>query len=91
METNNNDKDNYKITEIEAPEGYRKIDGVIEFNVIKEGYTPIGIETVSTPEGVTVEWDTRTKAVRIIVKDEEAQLITIGGNVWEDAKQEKQV
>lgn len=86
VETNNNDKDNYKITEIEAPEGYRKIDGVIEFNVTKEGYTPIGIETVSTPEGVTVEWDTRTKAVRIIVKDEEAQLITIGGNVWEDAK-----
>lgn len=89
VEVNNNNKDNYKITEIEAPEGYRKIEGVIEFNVLKEKYTPIGIEPVSTnpyPEGVTVEWDTRTKAVRIIVKDEEAQLITIGGNVWEDAK-----
>ena len=89
VEVNNNNKDNYKITEIEAPEGYRKIEGVIEFNVLKEKYTPIGIEPVSTnpyPEGVTVEWDTRTKTVIIIVKDEKAQLITIGGNVWEDAK-----
>ena len=88
---NSEGEDHFKIEEIEAPAGYKMINGAIEFDVKKEKLITIdgtdkygitGIINVNAPEGVTIELNGRGE-ISIVIPN---QKISIGGNVWEDAK-----
>lgn len=92
---NSERKDHFKIEEIEAPAGYKMINGAIEFDVKKEKLITIdgtdkygitGIINVNAPEGVTIELNGRGEISIVIPNQKDIQLISIGGNVWEDAK-----
>ena len=90
---NSERKDHFKIEEIEAPAGYKMIDGAIEFDVEigkadigKNAYVIKGIINVNAPEGVTIELNGRGEISIVIPNQKDIQLISIGGNVWEDAK-----
>ncbi len=89
---NSEGEDHFKIEEIEAPAGYKMINGAIEFDVKKEKLITIdgtdkygitGIINVNAPEGVTIELNGRGE-ISIVIPNQ--KLISIGGNVWEDAK-----
>lgn len=91
LELNSEGEDHFKIEEIEAPAGYKMINGAIEFDVKKEKLITIdgtdkygitGIINVNAPEGVTIELNGRGE-ISIVIPN---QKISIGGNVWEDAK-----
>lgn len=97
---NSEGEDHFKIEEIEAPAGYKMINGAIEFDVKKEKLITIdgtdkygitGIINVNAPEGVTIELNGRGEISIVIPNQKDIKLISIGGNVWEDAKLEKQV
>lgn len=88
-------EDHFKIEEIEAPAGYKMINGAIEFDVKKEKLITIdgtdkygitGIINVNAPEGVTIELNGRGEISIVIPNQKDIKLISIGGNVWEDAK-----
>lgn len=89
---NSEGEDHFKIEEIEAPAGYKMINGAIEFDVKKEklitidGYGITGIINVNAPEGVTIELNGRGEISIVIPNQKDIKLISIGGNVWEDAK-----
>lgn len=92
---NSEGEDHFKIEEIEAPAGYKMINGAIEFDVKKEKLTTIdgtdkygitGIINVNAPEGVTIELNGRGEISIVIPNQKDIKLISIGGNVWEDAK-----
>ena len=90
---NSERKDHFKIEEIEAPAGYKMIDGAIEFDVEigkadigKNAYVIKGIINVNAPEGVTVELNGRGEISIVVQNKKDIKLISIGGNVWEDAK-----
>lgn len=89
---NSEGEDHFKIEEIEAPAGYKMINGAIEFDVKKEklitidGYGITGIINVNAPEGVTIELNGRGEISIVIPNPKDIKLISIGGNVWEDAK-----
>lgn len=87
--------DHFKLEETEAPTGYKMIEGAIEFDVQKEKVTTIdgkdkygitGIINVNAPEGVTVELNGRGEISIVVQNKKDIKLISIGGNVWEDAK-----
>lgn len=95
LKLNSEGEDHFKIEEIEAPAGYKMIDGAIEFDVKKEKlittdgtdkYGITGIINVNAPEGVTIELNGRGEISIVIPNQKDIQLISIGGNVWEDAK-----
>ena len=92
---NSEGEDHFKIEEIEAPAGYKMINGAIEFDVKKEKLITIdgtdkygitGIINVNAPEGVTIELNGRGEISIVIPNQKDIKLISIGGNVWEDAK-----
>lgn len=92
---NSEGEDHFKIEEIEAPAGYKMINGAIEFDVKKEKLITIdgtdkygitGIINVNAPEGVTIEINGRGEISIVIPNQKDIKLISIGGNVWEDAK-----
>lgn len=92
---NSEEEDHFKIEEIEAPAGYKMINGAIEFDVKKEKLITIdgtdkygitGIINVNAPEGVTIELNGRGEISIVIPNQKDIKLISIGGNVWEDAK-----
>jgi len=92
---NSEGEDHFKIEEIEAPAGYKMINGAIEFDVKKEKLITIdgtdkygitGIINVNAPEGVTIEINGRGEISIVIPNQKNIKLISIGGNVWEDAK-----
>lgn len=92
---NSEGEDHFKIEEIEAPAGYKMINGAIEFDVKKEKLKTIdgtdkygitGIINVNAPEGVTIEINGRGEISIVIPNQKNIKLISIGGNVWEDAK-----
>lgn len=92
---NSEGEDHFKIEEIEAPAGYKMINGAIEFDVKKEKLKTIdgtdkygitGIINVNAPEGVTIELNGRGEISIVIPNQKDIKLISIGGNVWEDAK-----
>lgn len=90
---NSERKDHFKIEEIEAPAGYKMIDGAIEFDVEigkadigKNAYVIKGIINVNAPEGVTVELNGRGEISIVVQNKKDIKLISIGGSVWEDAK-----
>lgn len=92
---NSEGEDHFKIEEIEAPAGYKMINGAIEFDVKKEKlitidgtdkYEITGIINVNAPEGVTIELNGRGEISIVIPNQKDIKLISIGGNVWEDAK-----
>lgn len=92
---NSEGEDHFKIEEIEAPAGYKMINGAIEFDVKKEKlitrdgtdkYGITGIINVNAPEGVTIELNGRGEISIVIPNQKDIKLISIGGNVWEDAK-----
>lgn len=92
---NSEGEDHFKIEEIEAPDGYKMINGAIEFDVKKEKLITIdgtdkygitGIINVNAPEGVTIELNGRGEISIVIPNQKDIKLISIGGNVWEDAK-----
>lgn len=92
---NSEGEDHFKIEEIEAPAGYKMINGAIEFDVKKEKlitidgtdkYVITGIINVNAPEGVTIELNGRGEISIVIPNQKDIKLISIGGNVWEDAK-----
>lgn len=92
---NSEGEDHFKIEEIEAPAGYKMINGAIEFDVKKEKLITIdgtdkygitGIINVNAPEGVTIELNGRGEISIVIPNPKDIKLISIGGNVWEDAK-----
>lgn len=92
---NSEGEDHFKIEEIEAPAGYKMINGAIEFDVKKEKlitndgtdkYGITGIINVNAPEGVTIEINGRGEISIVIPNQKNIKLISIGGNVWEDAK-----
>lgn len=92
---NSEGEDHFKIEEIEAPAGYKMINGAIEFDVKKEKLRTIdgtdkygitGIINVNAPEGVTIELNGRGEISIVIPNQKDIKLISIGGNVWEDAK-----
>lgn len=92
---NSEGEDHFKIEEIEAPAGYKMINGAIEFDVKKEKLITIdgtdkygitGIINVNAPEGVTIELNGREEISIVIPNQKDIKLISIGGNVWEDAK-----
>ena len=92
---NSEGEDRFKIEEIEAPAGYKMINGAIEFDVKKEKLITIdgtdkygitGIINVNAPEGVTIELNGRGEISIVIPNQKDIKLISIGGNVWEDAK-----
>lgn len=89
---NSEEEDHFKIEEIEAPAGYKMINGAIEFDVKKETidgtdkYGITGIINVNAPEGVTIELNGRGEISIVIPNQKDIKLISIGGNVWEDAK-----
>lgn len=92
---NSEGEDHFKIEEIEAPAGYKMINGAIEFDVKKEKLITIdgtdkygitGIINVNAPEGVTIELNERGEISIVIPNQKDIKLISIGGNVWEDAK-----
>lgn len=94
-ELNSEGEDHFKIEEIEAPAGYKMINGAIEFDVKKEKLITIdgtdkygitGIINVNAPEGVTIELNGRGEISIVIPNQKDIKLISIGGNVWEDAK-----
>ena len=71
------------------------INGAIEFDVKKEKLITIdgtdkygitGIINVNAPEGVTIELNGRGEISIVIPNQKDIKLISIGGNVWEDAK-----
>lgn len=95
LELNSEGEDHFKIEEIEAPAGYKMINGAIEFDVKKEKLITIdgtdkygitGIINVNAPEGVTIELNGRGEISIVIPNQKDIKLISIGGNVWEDAK-----
>lgn len=95
LELNSEGEDHFKIEEIEAPAGYKMINGAIEFDVKKEKLITIdgtdkygitGIINVNAPEGVTIEINGRGEISIVIPNQKNIKLISIGGNVWEDAK-----
>lgn len=92
LELNSEGEDHFKIEEIEAPAGYKMINGAIEFDVKKEKligtdkYGITGIINVNAPEGVTIELNGRGEISIVIPNQKDIKLISIGGNVWEDAK-----
>lgn len=95
LELNSEGEDHFKIEEIEAPAGYKMINGAIEFDVKKEKLKTIdgtdkygitGIINVNAPEGVTIEINGRGEISIVIPNQKNIKLISIGGNVWEDAK-----
>lgn len=95
LELNSEGEDHFKIEEIEAPAGYKMINGAIEFDVKKEKliiidgtdkYGITGIINVNAPEGVTIEINGRGEISIVIPNQKNIKLISIGGNVWEDAK-----
>jgi len=95
LELNSEEEDHFKIEEIEAPAGYKMINGAIEFDVKKEKLITIdgtdkygitGIINVNAPEGVTIELNGRGEISIVIPNQKDIKLISIGGNVWEDAK-----
>lgn len=92
---NSEGEDHFKIEEIEAPAGYKMINGAIEFDVKKEKLITIdgtdkygitGIINVNAPEGVTIEINGRGEISIVIPNQKNIKLISIGGNVWKDAK-----
>lgn len=92
---NSEGEDHFKIEEIEAPAGYKMINGAIEFDVKKEKLITIdgtdkygitGIINVNAPEGVTIKLNGRGEISIVIPNQKDIKLISIGGNVWEDAK-----
>ena len=92
---NSEGEDHFKIEEIEAPAGYKMINGAIEVDVKKEKLITIdgtdkygitGIINVNAPEGVTIELNGRGEISIVIPNQKDIKLISIGGNVWEDAK-----
>lgn len=92
---NSEGEDHFKIEEIEAPAGYKMINGAIEFDVKKEKLITIdgtdkygitGIINVNAPEGVTIELNGRGEISIVIPNQKDIKLNSIGGNVWEDAK-----
>lgn len=95
LRLNSEGEDHFKIEEIEAPAGYKMINGAIEFDVKKEKLITIdgtdkygitGIINVNAPEGVTIEINGRGEISIVIPNQKNIKLISIGGNVWEDAK-----
>lgn len=91
---NSEEKDHFKIEEIEAPAGYKMIDGAIEFDVQKEKLITIDgtdkygitIVNVNSPEGVIIGLSGEREISIVISNQKDIPLISIGGNVWEDAK-----
>lgn len=87
---NSEGEDHFKIEEIEAPAGYKMINGAIEFDVKKEidGTDKYGITivNVNTPEGVIIGLSGSGEISIVISNQKDIPLISIGGNVWEDAK-----
>lgn len=81
---NSEGEDHFKIEEIEAPAGYKMINGAIEFDVKKEKL--ITIVNVNTPEGVIIGLSGSGEISIVISNQKDIPLISIGGNVWEDAK-----
>lgn len=94
---NSEGEDHFKIEEIEAPAGYKMINGAIEFDVKKEKLITIDgtdkygitIVNVNTPEGVIIGLSGSGEISIVISNQKDIPLISIGGNVWEDAKTEK--
>ena len=91
---NSEGEDHFKIEEIEAPAGYKMINGAIEFDVKKEKLITIDgtdkygitIVNVNTPEGVIIGLSGSGEISIVISNQKDIPLISIGGNVWEDAK-----
>ena len=90
---NSEGEDHFKIEEIEAPAGYKMINGAIEFDVKKEKLITDGtdkygitIVNVNTPEGVIIGLSGSGEISIVISNQKDIPLISIGGNVWEDAK-----
>lgn len=91
---NSEEEDHFKIEEIEAPAGYKMINGAIEFDVKKEKLITIDgtdkygitIVNVNTPEGVIIGLSGSGEISIVISNQKDIPLISIGGNVWEDAK-----
>lgn len=91
---NSEGEDHFKIEEIEAPDGYKMINGAIEFDVQKkklitiDGTDKYGITivNVNTPEGVIIGLSGSGEISIVISNQKDIPLISIGGNVWEDAK-----
>lgn len=91
---NSEGEDHFKIEEIEAPAGYKMINGAIEFDVKKgklitiDGTDKYGITivNVNTPEGVIIGLSGSGEISIVISNQKDIPLISIGGNVWEDAK-----
>lgn len=95
LELSSEGTDHFKLEETEAPTGYKMIEGAIEFDVKKEKlitldgtdkYGITGIINVNAPEGVTVELNGRGEISIVVQNKKDIKLISIGGNVWEDAK-----
>ena len=88
---NSEGEDHFKIEEIEAPAGYKMINGAIEFDVkliTIDGTDKYGITivNVNTPEGVIIGLSGSGEISIVISNQKDIPLISIGGNVWEDAK-----